>query len=90
LKGNWDSVIRSCDSLQLPMPKAIALYEQARSSPQRPSNSRAQNRLSLTFLCAPHQLVLELLEVQELELARGILRSTPAMLAMKQVRTQAL
>jgi len=57
LKGNWDSVIRSCDGLQLPMPKAIALYE---------------------------QLVLELLEVQELELARGILRSTPAMLAMKQ------
>ena len=29
--------------------------------------------------------MLELLEVQELELARGILRSTPAMLAMKQV-----
>jgi hypothetical protein len=28
--------------------------------------------------------VLELLEVEELELARGILRSTPAMLAMKQ------
>jgi hypothetical protein len=72
------------------MPKAIALYEQARSSPQRPSHSRAQNRPSLTFLCAPHQLVLELLEVQELELARGILRSTPAMLAMKQVRTQTL
>jgi hypothetical protein len=34
LKGNWDSVIRACDGLQLPMPKAIALYEQA---PPRPA-----------------------------------------------------
>ena len=72
------------------MPKAIALYEQARSNPQRLSNSRPQNRFPLTFLCVPHQLVLELLEVQELELARGIIRSTPAMLAMKQVSTQTL
>jgi hypothetical protein len=39
---------------------------------------------SLTFFPSA-QLVLELLEVQELDLARGILRSTPAMLAMKQV-----
>ncbi len=39
----------------------------------------------LTLPRPPLQLVLELLEVEELELARGILRSTPAMLAMKQV-----
>jgi hypothetical protein len=95
--GNWDAVLTACQSLQLPVQKLMALYEQVAEDCQinfvvirtvsYMSAVRvvyASNEDLVRMIGCCNQVILELLELREVEVARAMLRQTELMLSMKQ------
>ena len=85
-------MLTACQSLQLPSHKLMSLYEQVRvrvcprgsSRAHARSRTRTHVRARAHIRARGHQIILELLELREVDVARAMLRQTECMLTMKQ------